>query len=323
MIFRVTKLHWIELRFEIHRRIDWKSLSFPHHRRRVTRAVESHPCTREYQFNWNSIYTWYNKRNVFLFALVISKFENEFLFLSRIPRNFVVSLFIQISSQRWWEKNSNFPSFFFIKLSKKIHKKWSCLWQSFVEKNNSKYDLYIFQSTFEYFRRFKSVELVRFIKLCKKSETVRKFVKFSTSMNCGIISQVLTAPDWWDKMIQRCDSPIVTWLAIYRFSSFLMDFGYRLFYRSNEKRKEKSRDAARSRRSRETDIFTELARVLPISPEQPAHLDKASVMRLAIAYLKVRSVIDARKSRFWYILSFASFSFLPAFLDVVLNEISI
>ncbi|XP_043273763.1 hypoxia-inducible factor 1-alpha isoform X2 [Venturia canescens] len=63
--------------------------------------------------------------------------------------------------------------------------------------------------------------------------------------------------------------------------------------RSNEKRKEKSRDAARSRRSRETDIFTELARALPISPEQPAHLDKASVMRLAIAYLKVRSVIDA------------------------------
>nr|XP_012150065.1 PREDICTED: hypoxia-inducible factor 3-alpha isoform X1 [Megachile rotundata] len=63
--------------------------------------------------------------------------------------------------------------------------------------------------------------------------------------------------------------------------------------RSNEKRKEKSRDAARCRRSKETDIFTELAAALPVAPEQAAHLDKASVMRLAIAYLKVRSVIDS------------------------------
>ncbi|CAL7951157.1 unnamed protein product [Xylocopa violacea] len=63
--------------------------------------------------------------------------------------------------------------------------------------------------------------------------------------------------------------------------------------RSNEKRKEKSRDAARCRRSKETDIFTELAAALPVPPEQAAHLDKASVMRLAIAYLKVRLVVDS------------------------------
>ncbi|XP_017879539.1 hypoxia-inducible factor 1-alpha isoform X2 [Ceratina calcarata] len=63
--------------------------------------------------------------------------------------------------------------------------------------------------------------------------------------------------------------------------------------RSNEKRKEKSRDAARCRRSKETDIFTEMAAALPVAPEQAAHLDKASVMRLAIAYLKVRSVVDS------------------------------
>ncbi|XP_017761384.1 PREDICTED: protein similar [Eufriesea mexicana] len=62
--------------------------------------------------------------------------------------------------------------------------------------------------------------------------------------------------------------------------------------RSNEKRKEKSRDAARYRRSKETDIFTELAAALPVPSEQAAHLDKASVMRLAIAFLKVRSVVD-------------------------------
>ncbi|KAI4489826.1 hypothetical protein M0804_004008 [Polistes exclamans] len=64
-------------------------------------------------------------------------------------------------------------------------------------------------------------------------------------------------------------------------------------YLSNEKRKERSRDAARCRRSKETDIFTELAAALPISQDQAAHLDKASVMRLAIAYLKVRAVVDS------------------------------
>ncbi|XP_043665464.1 endothelial PAS domain-containing protein 1 isoform X2 [Vespula pensylvanica] len=63
--------------------------------------------------------------------------------------------------------------------------------------------------------------------------------------------------------------------------------------RSNEKRKERSRDAARCRRSRETDIFTELAAALPVSQDQATHLDKASVMRLAIAYLKVRAVVDS------------------------------
>ncbi|XP_057337355.1 hypoxia-inducible factor 1-alpha isoform X2 [Microplitis mediator] len=63
--------------------------------------------------------------------------------------------------------------------------------------------------------------------------------------------------------------------------------------RSNDKRKEKSRDAARCRRSRETDIFVNMAAALPISPDETAHLDKSSVMRLAIAYLKIRSVATA------------------------------
>ncbi|XP_071868413.1 HIF-1 transcription factor component sima isoform X1 [Bombus fervidus] len=64
-------------------------------------------------------------------------------------------------------------------------------------------------------------------------------------------------------------------------------------YLCNEKRKEKSRDAARYRRSKETDIFSDLAAALPLPSEQASHLDKASVMRLAIAYLKVRSVVDS------------------------------
>jgi hypothetical protein len=79
------------------------------------------------------------------------------------------------------------------------------------------------------------------------------------------------------------------------------------FCRSNEKRKERSRDAARCRRSRETDIFTELAAALPIAPEQAVHLDKASVMRLAIAYLKVRSVVDSSEYQPGSILIFIFF----------------
>lgn len=62
--------------------------------------------------------------------------------------------------------------------------------------------------------------------------------------------------------------------------------------RNNEKRKEKSRDAARCRRSRETEIFQELAGLLPMPQEDVEHLDKASVMRLSIAFLRVRDMLE-------------------------------
>lgn len=66
-------------------------------------------------------------------------------------------------------------------------------------------------------------------------------------------------------------------------------------FRSNEKRKEKSRDAARCRRSRETEIFNELGEVLPLKKEDVDQLDKASVMRLAIALLKSRDMLEMCK----------------------------
>lgn len=69
-----------------------------------------------------------------------------------------------------------------------------------------------------------------------------------------------------------------------------------LRHRNNEKRKEKSRDAARCRRSRECEIFTDLANVLPARREEVDQLDKASIMRLSIAYLKVRGMLDCCKS---------------------------
>uniref|UniRef100_A0A1A9ZF84 BHLH domain-containing protein n=1 Tax=Glossina pallidipes TaxID=7398 RepID=A0A1A9ZF84_GLOPL len=62
--------------------------------------------------------------------------------------------------------------------------------------------------------------------------------------------------------------------------------------RNNEKRKERSRDAARCRRSRETEIFSELAQMLPLKKEDVNQLDKASIMRIAIAYLKIRDVLN-------------------------------
>ncbi|XP_078676289.1 uncharacterized protein LOC144913431 isoform X1 [Branchiostoma floridae x Branchiostoma belcheri] len=60
--------------------------------------------------------------------------------------------------------------------------------------------------------------------------------------------------------------------------------------RNSEKRKEKSRDAARVRRSKETEIFYDLAHQLPLAHSKSAQLDKASIMRLTISYLKTRMI---------------------------------
>uniref|UniRef100_UPI00358EC32F endothelial PAS domain-containing protein 1-like isoform X3 n=1 Tax=Myxine glutinosa TaxID=7769 RepID=UPI00358EC32F len=60
---------------------------------------------------------------------------------------------------------------------------------------------------------------------------------------------------------------------------------------TSERRKEKSRDAARYRRSKETQVFAQLAQELPITHGLSASLDKASVMRLAISYLRTRGLL--------------------------------
>ncbi|XP_068597003.1 endothelial PAS domain-containing protein 1b [Brachionichthys hirsutus] len=62
---------------------------------------------------------------------------------------------------------------------------------------------------------------------------------------------------------------------------------------SSERRKEKSRDAARCRRSNETDVFYELAHQLPLPHSISSHLDKASIMRLAISFLRTRALLTA------------------------------
>uniref|UniRef100_A0A3P9PML3 Hypoxia-inducible factor 1-alpha n=1 Tax=Poecilia reticulata TaxID=8081 RepID=A0A3P9PML3_POERE len=60
---------------------------------------------------------------------------------------------------------------------------------------------------------------------------------------------------------------------------------------SSERRKEKSRDAARCRRGKESEVFYELSKQLPIPHSTSSNLDKASVMRLTISYLRMRKLL--------------------------------
>ncbi|ELU17358.1 hypothetical protein CAPTEDRAFT_72408, partial [Capitella teleta] len=59
---------------------------------------------------------------------------------------------------------------------------------------------------------------------------------------------------------------------------------------NTEKRKEKSRDAARSRRGKESEVFDQLGQCLPVAPSTLAQLDKASIMRVAISHLRLRKL---------------------------------
>lgn len=73
--------------------------------------------------------------------------------------------------------------------------------------------------------------------------------------------------------------------------------------RNSEKRKEKSREAARYRRSKESEIFTDMANLLPVPASLSSQLDKASIMRLTIAFLKTQSLLGNSKPTFLIILT--------------------
>lgn len=60
---------------------------------------------------------------------------------------------------------------------------------------------------------------------------------------------------------------------------------------STEQRKVRSRDAARCRRSQETEVFYELAHSLPLPRRVASHLDKAAIMRVALSYLRMRHIL--------------------------------
>ena len=65
-----------------------------------------------------------------------------------------------------------------------------------------------------------------------------------------------------------------------------------VLFRILELRKEKSRDAARSRRGKENYEFYELAKMLPLPTAITSQLDKASIIRLTIGYLRLRDFAD-------------------------------
>lgn len=62
--------------------------------------------------------------------------------------------------------------------------------------------------------------------------------------------------------------------------------------KNSEKRKAKSRDAARVRRSTESEIFHELCQLLPVPYDVSEQMDKISIIRLAASFLKTKSVLE-------------------------------
>jgi len=66
--------------------------------------------------------------------------------------------------------------------------------------------------------------------------------------------------------------------------------------RNSDVRKEKAKDAARNRRTQESDYFEDLERLLPVSGPPPTSqqtaLDKTSIIRLSVAHLKTRDVLQ-------------------------------
>ncbi len=59
--------------------------------------------------------------------------------------------------------------------------------------------------------------------------------------------------------------------------------------------KEKSKNAARTRREKENQEFQELGKLLPLPGAITSQLDKASVIRLTTSYLRMRHVFPDGK----------------------------
>lgn len=60
--------------------------------------------------------------------------------------------------------------------------------------------------------------------------------------------------------------------------------------------KEKSKNAAKTRREKENGEFYELAKLLPLPSAITSQLDKASIIRLTTSYLKMRAVFPEGKT---------------------------
>uniref|UniRef100_A0A3Q2DSH6 Endothelial PAS domain protein 1 n=1 Tax=Cyprinodon variegatus TaxID=28743 RepID=A0A3Q2DSH6_CYPVA len=58
-------------------------------------------------------------------------------------------------------------------------------------------------------------------------------------------------------------------------------------------KKEVKSEAARRRRRVESDVFGDLSRLLPLQPSIRAHLDKPSVIRLTLSYIRMQALLKA------------------------------
>ena len=56
--------------------------------------------------------------------------------------------------------------------------------------------------------------------------------------------------------------------------------------------KRKTKQLAYSRRQKENDTFAEIAKTLPVSADGVKELDKASILRVAIHFIKLRQFME-------------------------------
>ncbi|XP_059180287.1 endothelial PAS domain-containing protein 1 [Centropristis striata] len=65
-----------------------------------------------------------------------------------------------------------------------------------------------------------------------------------------------------------------------------------------EKRRAISREAARRRRRVESEVFEDLSRLLPLQQSVRDHLDKPSVIRLTLSYIRMHALLKAFSGKF-------------------------
>ncbi|CAB1441489.1 unnamed protein product [Pleuronectes platessa] len=63
-----------------------------------------------------------------------------------------------------------------------------------------------------------------------------------------------------------------------------------------EKRRAISREAARKRRQVESEVFGDLSRLLPLQPSVRANLDKPSVIRLTLSYIRMHALLKVNSA---------------------------
>jgi hypothetical protein len=86
--------------------------------------------------------------------------------------------------------------------------------------------------------------------------------------------------------------------------------------------KEKSKNAARTRREKENAEFYELARLLPLPNAITTQLDKASVIRLTTSYLRMRYVFPEGMLKLIFIFVFVLWSCLGKMPQIKMKKIN-